>query len=300
MPTWDSVLKEVDNLNPLRVVEKYIAKLSQHTKRTTICYMSAFSVIKSPVPSPFHSIIDQDIQGFMTCSNNVDKKTLDLLLHTPGGDYEATKRIINYLHETYDHIRVFIPHMAMSGGTLIACSADEIHMGPYSSLGPTDPQVFLNGNYVPVDAIIDEFNKAFSEVSEDPSTALLWNERLSQVPFGKLIAAENMKKNSLEYLKDILKQRNCPNKEDEKIDTIAKFLNSHKEHSSHGKGISLKTAKETGLNVMDMRKDKTLEDTILSIYHAAIILFEKTTSQKIIINNKKRKYINHFSQKQFS
>jgi hypothetical protein len=65
MPTWDKVLQEVDEqLDALRILEKYTEKLHQHTKRSVICYMSAFSIIKPPVPSPFHSIIDQDIQGF--------------------------------------------------------------------------------------------------------------------------------------------------------------------------------------------------------------------------------------------
>lgn len=94
MPTWDKILQEVDEqLNSLRILEKYIEQLHQHTKRTVICYMSAFSIIKPPVPSPFHSIIDQDIQGFMTCAKDTDKNSLDLIIHTPGGDYEATKRI---------------------------------------------------------------------------------------------------------------------------------------------------------------------------------------------------------------
>jgi hypothetical protein len=265
MPTWDKILQEVESLNPLRVLDKYLSNLSRQTKRTSICYMTAFTVVKPPVPSLFHSIIDQDIQGFMTCSKGVDKDGLNLIVHTPGGDYEATKRIITYLHETYKHIRVYIPHMAMSGGTLFACSSDEIFMGPYSSIGPTDPQVFLDGNYIPVGALINEFNKAFEEVSSDPSTALLWNERLNKVPFGKL-------------------------------KSIAKFLNSHEGHSSHGRGISLKDAKEIGLNVFDLREQKETEDIILSIYHAAIVLFQKTAAQKIIINNKKSKYINNYSQ----
>ncbi|MDY6854519.1 MAG: S49 family peptidase [Thermodesulfobacteriota bacterium] len=296
MPTWDKILQEVESLNPMRVLDRYLTNLSRQTKRTSICYMTAFTVVKPPVPSLFHSIIDQDIQGFMTCSKGVNKDGLNLIVHTPGGDYEATKRIITYLHETYKHIRVYIPHMAMSGGTLFACSSDEIFMGPYSSIGPTDPQVFLDGNYIPVDALINEFNKAFEEVSSDPSTALLWNERLSKVPFGKLKAAENMRENSFKYLVDLLKTRNCWNKKDDEIDLIAKFLSSHEGHSSHGRGISLKDAKEIGLNVFDLREQKETEDIVLSIYHAAIILFNKTVAQKIIINNKKSRYINNYSQ----
>lgn len=297
MPTWDKVLEEVDSLNPLKVIESYIKNLSEYSGNTTICYMSAFSIIKPPVPSPFHSIIDQDMQGFMTCSSKVENKTLDLILHTPGGDYEATKRIISYLHATFKKIRVFVPHMAMSGGTLIACGADEIYMGPYSSLGPTDPQVFLNGQYVPVDAIIDEFKRAFKEVSEDETKALLWHERLKQISFGRIQATENMKKNALKYLIDLIKKRNCKNLDITKRGEIADFLNNPSSHSSHGKGIGLLDAKKIGLNVFDLRKEKKLQDLVLSIYHSAIILFQKTTSQKIIINNLGKKYINNYSAK---
>ncbi len=297
MPTWDKILNEVNELNPLKVVCKYISLLSRQTGRTSICYMSAFTVIKPPVPSPFHSIIDQDIQGLMTCSKSVNKEGLDLIIHTPGGDYEATKRIMNYLHETYEHIRVFVPHMAMSGGTLIACAADEIFMGPYSSLGPTDPQIFLGGKYVPIDAIINEFEAAFEEVSRDPSKALLWNERLKQVPFGMRKAIETMKRNSNEYLKELLKKRNCSDKSDEEIEVIVKNLNSHEEYSSHGKGICLRDATNLGLTIRDLRTCKELEEIVLSIYHSAIVLFEKTMAQKIVINNKKSKYINNYSGK---
>lgn len=294
MPTWDKILTEIDNLNPLTILQNYINALHSTTQRTVICYLSAFSVIKPPVPSPFHSIIDQDIQGFMTCTNETDKSNLDLILHTPGGDYEATKRIINYLHETYKHIRVFIPHMAMSGGTLIACAADEIYMGPYSSLGPTDPQVFLNNNYVPVSAIIEEFEMAFEEVSKDPNKALLWNERLKQIPFGRMKAAQNMDENSLKYLIELIKKRNCKNIEEEPIIELAKFLNSGKSHSSHGRGISLNDALANKLTVKDLRADKVLEDRVLSIYHSAIILFEKTSVQKIIMNHLGKRYINNY------
>ncbi len=150
MPTWDKILEEVDKLNPLTYLKDCMDQLFKSTGRTTISYMSAFSVIKPPVPSPFHSVIDQDIQGFMTCVQGTDKSALDLIIHTPGGDYEATKRIISYLHQTFPNIRVIIPHLAMSGGTLIACASDEILMGPYSSMGPTDPQFFLKEGYIPV------------------------------------------------------------------------------------------------------------------------------------------------------
>lgn len=294
MPTWDRVLEEVDRLNPLEYLKNKITDLHNTTHRTTIIYMSAFSVIKPPVPSPFHAIIDQDIQGFMTCVQGTDKNALDLIIHTPGGDYEATKRIINYLHSTYEHIRVIIPHLAMSGGTLIACAADEIVMGPYSSLGPTDPQFLLKEGYVPVQAIIDEFNLAFEEVSSEPSKALLWNERLKQIPFGKFKAAIIMQKNSFKYLMDILKKRNCRCKSPQEIEEIANFLNRHEQHSSHGQGIFLSDLVGK-LNVSDLHTDKVFEDKVLSIYHTATILFQRTSAQKIIISHLGRTHVNNYN-----
>ncbi len=296
MPTWDKVLQEVDEqLNALRVLEKYIKLLHDHTKRTVICYMSAFSIIKPPVPSAFHVVIDQDLQGFMTCAKDTDKNSLDLIIHTPGGDYEAIKRIISYLHSTYKHIRVFVPHLAMSGGTLMACAADEIYMGPYSSLGPTDPQVLLGRDYIPVNAILNEFEQAFQDVISNPKKALLWNERLKLVPFGRLKAAETMRENSFLYLQDLLKKRNCKDRTEEDIEKAAKYINGKTQPLPHGLGISLEKAKELKLNVHDLHEDKELEDRVLSVYHAAIIMFQRTTAQKIIMNHNLLKYINNYA-----
>jgi hypothetical protein len=296
MPTWDKVLQEVDEqLNALRVLEKYANQLHVYTGRTVICYMSAFSIIKPPVPSPFHAVIDQDLQGFMTCAKDTDKDSLDLIIHTPGGDYEAAKRIISYLHSTYKHIRVFVPHLAMSGGTLMACAADEIYMGPYSSLGPTDPQVLLGRDYIPVNAILNEFEQAFQDVIDNPKKALLWNERLKLVPFGMLKAAETMRENSYLYLQELLKKRNCMDRSIEEIEEAAKYINGRSKALPHGLGISLEKAKELRLNVHNLHEDKELEDRVLSVYHAAIIMFQKTTAQKIIMNHNLLKYINNYA-----
>jgi uncharacterized protein YfkK (UPF0435 family) len=298
MPTCDKILKEVQDLpTSLNVIQNYIEQLNKQTSRTIICYLSAFSVIKPPVPQPFQSIIDQDMQGFMTCSKDVEKNELDLIIHTPGGDYEATKRIIGYLQSIFKNIRVFVPHMAMSGGTLMACCADEIYMGPYSSLGPTDPQILLDEGYVSVNAIIDEFEQAFKEVTSDLSKAVLWNERLKKIPFGQLKAIENMRNNSLKYLVQLLQKRNCVGKTPNEIDAIAKSLNGI--HSSHSEGIQLKCLQDMKLNVKDLSKQKDLEELVLSIYHAATILFQTSPIQKIIINHKRASYINQFGPANF-
>lgn len=66
---------------------------------------------------------------------------IDLILHTPGGLVLASEQIANAICKRTAPITVFIPHYAMSGGTLIALAADEIVMDPNAVLGPVDPQI---------------------------------------------------------------------------------------------------------------------------------------------------------------
>src|SRR2546427_3424584 len=66
---------------------------------------------------------------------------LGLILHTPGGLVLAAEQIAKALVEHKGKVTVFVPHYAMSGGTLIALTADEIVMDPNAVLGPVDPQI---------------------------------------------------------------------------------------------------------------------------------------------------------------
>src|ERR1700681_2564559 len=66
---------------------------------------------------------------------------LDLVLHTPGGLVLAALQIAKAVRDHKAKVTVFVPHYAMSGGTLIALAADEIVMCTHSVLGPIDPQL---------------------------------------------------------------------------------------------------------------------------------------------------------------
>jgi ClpP class serine protease len=66
---------------------------------------------------------------------------LDIVLHTPGGLVLAAFQIAHAMRLRRAKVTVFVPHYAMSGGTLIALAADEIVMGEHAVLGPVDPQL---------------------------------------------------------------------------------------------------------------------------------------------------------------
>src|SRR6266850_4331784 len=66
---------------------------------------------------------------------------LDLVLHTPGGLVLAATQIARAVLKHKGKVTVFVPHYAMSGGTLIALAANEIVMSEHAVLGPVDPQL---------------------------------------------------------------------------------------------------------------------------------------------------------------
>jgi ClpP class serine protease len=66
---------------------------------------------------------------------------LDLVLHTPGGLVLAATQIARAVVKHKGNVTVFVPHYAMSGGTLIALAASKIVMCDHAALGPVDPQI---------------------------------------------------------------------------------------------------------------------------------------------------------------
>ena len=143
MPNWHEIGQEIGiSGSTFDIVRrKYLKKLSEYTSRNTIIYYSGWLQKDSLAGI---EINDSDKNGFMTAIDGLDRtKGLDLILHTPGGDIAATESIVDYLHNMFEtDIRVVIPQLAMSAGTMIACAAKEIIMGKQSNLGPIDPQLF--------------------------------------------------------------------------------------------------------------------------------------------------------------
>jgi len=88
---------------------------------------------------------------------------LDLVLHTPGGLVLAATQIARAIRERKGKVTVFVPHYAMSGGTLIALAADEIVMSSHAVLGPVDPQL---GQYPAASLIKAVSRKPVAEVDD--------------------------------------------------------------------------------------------------------------------------------------
>lgn len=79
---------------------------------------------------------------------------IDLVLHTPGGLVLASEQIAQALKRHRGDVTVFVPHYAMSGGTLVALAADKIVMDPNAVVGPVDPQLGSQQGAFPAASIL--------------------------------------------------------------------------------------------------------------------------------------------------
>ena len=180
MPNWNKILTEVEASNQVNALDRmrkeYFEIIHRETGRNVISYYSGW--LKQPT---VHTMIDElDKNAFMSITHSLDKGMgLDIIIHTPGGDLAVMENLINYLHKIFNgDIRVIIPQIAMSAGTMIALFSKAILMGEQSCLGPVDPQY----NGVACQAIIDEFEKAKEEIAENPNTIGLWQTLIAKYP----------------------------------------------------------------------------------------------------------------------
>ena len=107
MPTWGEILQELQALQsqgnkaPFDVVRrKYMALLHAKTGRNIIFYATAWTQTGKALTNPqVISITDEDVQGLMEVVHGLKGKSLDLILHSPGGSAEATEAIVDYLRK---------------------------------------------------------------------------------------------------------------------------------------------------------------------------------------------------------
>lgn len=288
MANWNEIMNEIKQQQSLGssldiVRRKYINNLYNLTGRNIICYYSGF--LSNP-NHPDVAINDKDMTGFMTAINKLDKsKGLDLIMHTPGGEVTATEAIGNYLREVFGNdIRVIVPQLAMSGGTMLSCIGKEIIMGKHSNIGPVDPQI----GGIPCYGIIQEFEKAKNDIIENPKTIPMWQLILTKYPPAFIEQCYKAIELSNELIEEWLKNGamfDGDDKKIEKIKNIIKFLNNNKETKIHSRHISAKKAKEVGLKVTDLEEDDDLQDAVLSIHHCYMHTFGSSNAVKIIENH---------------
>lgn len=291
MPNWQEVLEEIREAqekghpSPVSQVRgKYLNQLSKYTRRNVIAYYSGF--LSAP-HTRYIAINDDDTNGFMLCCHDLDKtKGLDLILHTGGGDLNATESLVIYLKGIFGtDIRAIIPQIAMSAGTMMAVACKSIVMGKQSSLGPTDPQ--MNG--FPAYAVREQFNRACVEIAKNPSVALAWQPILGQIGISFLEQCNLAIERGEDFVAWALKENMLKNDSNAsaKAKKIAKTLSNLKKNKSHGKRFHYTDCKNMGLGIEILERDQKLQDLVLSVHHCYIHALGTTGNIMKVIENHK-------------
>ncbi|MHA1232859.1 MAG: hypothetical protein ACTSRP_23405 [Candidatus Helarchaeota archaeon] len=257
-------------------------------------------------------IVNEDIEIFrdmLMGFNNFKKLFLDIT--SPGGRIDAAESIITYLKSRFESIEIVVPFLAKSAATLLCLSAKRIYMGDYSFLGSITPlvgdenkdasQVLDEVKYYE-NMIGSSFKKILPEMSsnsdekkyeitekgefEDTSNldfkqigdfigSMLNSVYLPLIKLGyPIYEAENALKRiesvGIEILKQAYKEYNI--KEEKIKEIIHNLLFKNNNYKLHSKNISKKEAREMGLKIEDLEKNKEIEEKVLFIANVLRVL----------------------------
>ncbi|MFZ0417629.1 MAG: ATP-dependent Clp protease proteolytic subunit [Candidatus Sulfotelmatobacter sp.] len=151
VPIPDSIRK---SLNLSQETDEMLVNLATSEQAVLICAVAPYTSVRiSPVTEvsaviglheefAFEALIDELLDL------GLQNHKLMMLLNSPGGGLHASFKVARAIRCSFKGIEIYVPHMAASGGTLIALAADKIIMGIMSQLSPLDPQIYYKGRQI--------------------------------------------------------------------------------------------------------------------------------------------------------
>jgi hypothetical protein len=252
---------------------------------------------------PILSMIDDFLRDAIESIESKNEK-LAVILQTSGGSIEVAERIANLFRFHYKYVDFIIPSHAMSAGTVLVMSGDDIYMDYYSILGPIDPQIEKAGTnaLIPALGYLTYFERLVEKSREGTLTTAELAYLIQKFDAAELYQFEQAKALSQTLLVDWLvryKFKNWTETETRKIpvtqtmkesraEEIAKLLSNADEWHSHSRGISLAVLREkVKLIIKDYGEDTDLK-TKVSKYYRLLSDYVARRGHQIIVHTKGR------------
>jgi ATP-dependent protease ClpP protease subunit len=259
-------------------------------------YLPKLNDNKKPVAVLGYISHDQLISNDIPVLGNVLRKlgevhTLNLVLHSPGGDGTVVEKFVALCRTHCKRFRVVIPTEAKSAATLIALGADEIVMGPPSEIGPIDAQVPIQVSgvrrYASAQSFIDardnlvkQYNEAVTK-NEDTGAIL---QMLASLDLPFIVECERLMDFGRDVGKTLLEKymfSRLSDKSSKANDTV-KQLSSVELHKVHGRTIDAATAKrDLGLKVRLCGYDDPFWNKVWEWYTRAEIMLARGRAFKL-------------------
>lgn len=238
--------------------QQLIREIEERTGRTLLCYICGEKA----------EINRDDTLGIVELLHNVQPgASIDLMLHTYGGDVDAAEKLIKMLHAAIvspASLRVIVPDVAKSAGTLMALGADEIVMSDTSELGTIDPQLELKdskGNTIvhSVLSYLDAFDAIAKNLKDAPDDPVLKVQLESFDPTA-LRTFDAVRRRARTLAENFLKRVGL------NYTAIPYALMDTERFASHSQMIDYGTAKEIGLNIAYMPSEDPIWQKYWELY----------------------------------
>jgi len=260
-----------------------ILSIEKITNRTLIIY-------EANLWRPGHSLGEEDIQPFGDLLFRLpEKQNVDLLIHSPGGDIDATEKIIIMCRDIAEEFRVIVPEYAKSAATLVALASDEVIMGLPSELGPIDAQIQGPGPggarfQTSAQSFIDEFDRIKKEVDRTGSLSPAYFPLFEGLNMGFIRMCRNLMGRSRKFAEKWLSNYMLKGKP-EKAKELAKELCNVKKWLSHGIVIDADEAIRLGIKVKKLKQDDELWQKIWYLHCCYGVLFRQSPICKLFESN---------------
>jgi hypothetical protein len=267
--------------------QEYAQTLHELSGRAVIVYASSW--LTKGIEGPAFSVEADDVHALMECCHGVPEDELDLIIHSPGGSPEAAEQMVDYLRTQFGYIRAFVPLQAKSAATMIALGCDEIVLGLHSELGPIDPQILVpvpeGQRFGAAHAVLRDFDRAKKEIGANVNDMAAWTPILRSYAGGLLDFCTQVIQLSQEVVTGWLENHMLTHddagvpqaRRADRATEIAKEFGSEESYDryrTHGRPIRVEALEKIeGLRVRRLEADPTLQDAVLSIYHALDITF---------------------------
>jgi hypothetical protein len=224
-------------------------------QRPLLVYASKFI---NALPGTPNNIDISDIDGFTDLVQSIrgKSKSIDVLLHSPGGQPDATERIVQILRNDFEEVHFIIPHSAYSAATMLALSGDSITLHPSATLGPIDPQI----NGTPARSIKRGFEKVKEIIKvEGPEALPAYIPLIEKYTLDLLEICEDSEKLSKELVSNWITDFMLKGieKQEGQVKDSVEYFSDYDTHLLHSRPLVINKLKKFNLNIFQSEEPLT-------------------------------------------
>ncbi len=270
------LLSEIINVKPEE--DEIIHKLANEEKVALIAFTAPYIGVRiSPVETArtFIGLPDEfGVEALVKELKDANVSKAYLLVNSPGGAMDSSYKIARAIRMCLKEITTFVPHIAASGGTLLALIGNEMVMGPMSHITPLDVQIAYKGPNISAATFMRFFQRASEWFEKETPEEAPYPKRALADKLDPFLMEEwtGLMQTQIEYVEEILELAGY-----KKYKQIAQQLVMM--FPTHEYVITPEKAKEIGLNVKGSAQYQKIWDVMR--YWLRKYMFELETMHTI-------------------